>query len=235
MRAVIFDWGGTLTPWRSMDHLTGWLAYTSVVYPGKPGAAAALAAKLHAEEESAWARARTEQREFPLGQVLAAAGAPSNEDALAAFRTYWEPATHTDPEVMPLLENLRSRGLRVGVLSSTGWPAAWHEDVFRRDGVFDLFHGCVWSSDLAWTKPHAAAFRAAMAAVDVDDPSACVYVGDRPYDDISGSKAVGMRAVLVPHSTIPPHQQVPVDVRPDAVIQRLSELPSVLDRWAATA
>jgi FMN hydrolase / 5-amino-6-(5-phospho-D-ribitylamino)uracil phosphatase len=89
----------------------------------------------------------------------------------------------------------------------------------------------VWSSDLEYTKPHADAFLAAMEAVGVDDPADCVYVGDRLYDDISGAKSVGMRAVLVPHSDIPAYQRVPVNVEPDAVIQRLSDLPDVLERW----
>ena len=231
MQAVIFDWGGTLTPWRTMDHLAGWRSYAAVLHADEPALAAKMASALHDAEESAWQRVRAEHRAFTLAQVFADAGVPVDDGALAAFRQYWEPATYTDPEVAPLLKTLRARGLRVGVLSSTGWPGVWHEDVFRRDGVFDLFHGCVWSSDLEWTKPHPEAFRAAMTAIEVDDPSACVYVGDRPYDDISGSKAVGMRAVLVPHSEIPPNQQVPVDVEPDAVIQRLADLPSVLDRW----
>lgn len=231
MRAVIFDWGGTLTPWRTMDHLAAWRTYSTSLYPRDPEKAESMAEALLAAEESAWARTRVEHRAFTLEQVVAATGAPVDEDALTAFRTFWEPATYTHPEVASVLETLRGRGLRVGVLSSTGWPAAWHEDMFRRDGVLDLFHGCVWSSDLEWTKPHPEAFRAAMAAVDVNDPTACVYVGDRPYDDIHGSKALGMRAVLVPHSPIPPHQQVPVAVEPDAVIQRLADLPGVLDGW----
>ncbi|WP_297658542.1 HAD hydrolase-like protein [Pseudonocardia sp.] len=56
-------------------------------------------------------------------------------------------------------------------------------------------------------------------------------MGDRPYDDISGAKGAGMRAVLVPHSDIPAVQQVPVDVHPDGVIQRLSDLPELIAGW----
>ena len=63
------------------------------------------------------------------------------------------------------------------------------------------------------------------------DPARCVYVGDRPYDDVSGAKAVGMRAVLVPHSDIPAHQQVPVDVAPDGVLHRLADLPELIADW----
>jgi putative hydrolase of the HAD superfamily len=130
-----------------------------------------------------------------------------------------------------MLTALRARGLRLGILSSTPWPAAWHEEWLRRDGVLHLFDACVWSSDLVWTKPHPDAFRAALDAVGVGDPGRTVFVGDRPYDDVSGAKAVGMRAVLVPHSDIPLAQQVPVDVTADAVIQRLADLPELIAGW----
>ena len=33
------------------------------------------------------------------------------------------------------------------------------------------------------------------------------------------------------HSDIPPHQQVPVDVVPDGVVQRLADLPGLLAGW----
>lgn len=231
MRAVIFDWGGTLTPWLTIDHLAAWRSYADALHPDDPARAADVAVAALAAEETAWQLARTEHKAFTVAQVLAAAEVAVDDAALHAYRTFWDFATITDPEVAPMLTALRERGLRTGVLSSTAWPAAWHEEILRRDGVLDLFDGWIWSSDLPWTKPHRESFLAAMAAVGVDDPADCVYVGDRPYDDVSGAKAVGMRAILVPHSDIPPHQQVPVDVEPDAVIQSLAELPNVLDRW----
>ncbi|HEY0454585.1 HAD family hydrolase [Actinophytocola sp.] len=233
MRAVIFDWGGTLTPWRTIDYLAAWRSYADVLHPGDADQAVRVAAAVHAAEEAAWRLVRDEHRAFTIGQVLAATGTPEHDGGFAAYRTFWDQATYTDPDVAPLMKALRDKGLRIGILSSTPWPAAWHEEVLARDGVLDLFHARVWSSDLEYTKPHATAFRAAMTAVGVEDPADCVYVGDRPYDDISGAKAVGMRAVLVPNSDIPAHQQVPVDVEPDAVVTRLAELEEVVDRWLA--
>ena len=179
---------------------------------------------------------RDEHRAFTIADVLADAGLTpaahhSPAQAIDAYRDFWVQATHTDPEAEPMLQALRECGLRLGVLSSTPWPAEWHEDWLRRDGVLDAFDALVWSSDLPYTKPHPSAFHAAMDAVGITDPARCVYVGDRPYDDISGAKSVGMRAVLVPHSDIPPAQQVPVDVHPDGVIQRLSDLPDLVAGW----
>jgi HAD superfamily hydrolase (TIGR01509 family) len=231
MRAVIFDWGGTLTPWRPVDYRAAWRSYADVLHPGEGERADRVAAAILEAEDAAWRLARDEHRAFTIGQVLATAQAPEHDAGFAAYRMFWDQATHTDPEVAPLMKSLRDKGLRLGILSSTPWPAAWHEEVLARDGVRDLFHARVWSSDLEYTKPHPEAFRAAMAAVGVEDPADCVFVGDRPYDDISGAQAVGMRAVFVPHSVIPAEQQVAVDVSPDAVIQRLADLEEVVDRW----
>jgi FMN hydrolase / 5-amino-6-(5-phospho-D-ribitylamino)uracil phosphatase len=44
-----------------------------------------------------------------------------------------------------------------------------------------------------------------------------------------------MRAVLVPHSEIPTDQQMPVDVSPDAVIDRLADLLEHVDAWRDSA
>src|SRR6266536_814278 len=233
MRAVIFDWGGTLTPWRTVDYISAWRAYADVVHPDDATRAETLAAALVTAEEEAWTRARDHHLAFTTAQVLEAAGAPVSEAAFTAYRAEWDHATYTDPEVVPLIDALRGKGLRTGVLSSTAWPAAWHEEILRRDGVLDLFDARVWSSDLEYTKPHRSAFLAAMAAVGVDDPGDCVYVGDRMYDDVHGAKAAGMRAVLIPNSQIPAYQVVPVEVEPDAVVRRLSELPAVLEAWLA--
>ncbi len=220
-----------MTPWRTVDALAGWRAYADVVHPGDSVGATQLAEAIRVAEEAAWIRVRDEHRAFTIAQVLEAAGAPAVEAAFVAYRASWDHATYTDPEVAPLIKALRDRGLRTGVLSSTSWPGTWHEEMLQRDGVLDLFDAVVWSSDLEYTKPHKAAFLAAMAAVDIDDPADCVYVGDRLYDDVSGAKAIGMRAVHIPNSDIPEYQLVPVDVEPDAVVTRLSELPAVLEPW----
>lgn len=228
---MIFDWGGTLTPWRSVDQQAGWHAFARIAHPDDEDRARQAAQALFDADRARWATVRDEHRAFTLAHVLADAAATHDERALDAYREFWVQATHTDPEAAPMLAALRGRGLKLGVLSSTPWPAEWHEDWLRRDDVLHYFDATVWSSDLPWTKPHPSAFQAALDAVGVTDPARAVYVGDRPYDDISGAKAVGMKAVLVPHSDIPAEQQVPVDVSPDGVLHRLADLPELLRGW----
>ena len=220
--AVLFDWGGTLTPWHTIDLAEGWRSC---------GLGDDAAARLLAAEDAVWARARDERRSGTMDEVFAAAGVTAGPAELAAYYAFWEEHTYTDPDVRPLWTALRERGVRIGVLSNTLWPRAEHERVFRRDGVLDLIDGAVYTSEIAWTKPHPAAFRAALDAVGVADPGRAVFVGDRPWDDVHGAREAGMRAVLVPHSDIPAYQRGPVDGEPDAVVQRLADLLAVLDGW----
>ena len=58
-----------------------------------------------------------------------------------------------------------------------------------------------------------------------------VMVGDRPFDDIGGGKAVGMRTVLIGGPSA--RGQVPAhDVEPDAVVERLGDVLACIDAWS---
>jgi putative hydrolase of the HAD superfamily len=225
VRAVIFDWGGTLTPWHGIDHDELWLAVCSRHYPAEE--ASAVAAAIRAAEIQHWALGEDAHRSSTLDAVFARAGVAPSAEFLASYFDAWDPHTFTDPDALALLRELRGRGVRVGVLSNTMWPRAAHERIFRRDGILELIDGAVYTSEIPWVKPHPEAFRAAMHAVGVAEPAACVFVGDRPYDDVHGAKALGMRAVLIPNSGVPAFD----GAVPDAVITRLAELPRHLDNW----
>ena len=245
IEAVIFDWGGTLTPWHPIDLGEQWRVFAREIHgmpfgsdeipPADLSAAHDLADRILRVEEEAWRRGRTEHRSANLDDILRVAGLEPEHDrhllALAAYRGFWEPHTVTDPQVRPLWEGLRERGIRIGVLSNTIWSRDYHRGIFERDGVLDLIDGDVYSSEIDHVKPHPKAFEAALAAVGVD-AGAAVYVGDRIYEDVHGPQQLGMRAILVPHSDIPLAQQVSVDAVPDGTAYQLLDILSIVDGWA---
>jgi putative hydrolase of the HAD superfamily len=225
VQAVIFDWGGTLTPWHSINIEQLWLTICELHFPAAE--AAMHAASLHAAEQELWRAAFSQHRSATMKQLFELADVVPTDALLASYTKAWEPHTFTDPQVAGLLGYLRERGTRIGVLSNTMWPRSWHEEVFRRDGVLHLIDAAVYSSEIDWTKPHPEAFGAAIAAVGASDPESCVFVGDRPYDDVHGAQAVGMRTVLIPNSDVPAFDTAV----PDAVIGSLSELRPLVESW----
>jgi putative hydrolase of the HAD superfamily len=237
VRAVIFDWGGTLTPWHTIDLARQWHLFAEHYGPHE-GAAPDLAERILAAEAAAWRRQREDGGSARIADILAEAGVesdhPGHSAAHTAYEEFWEPHTYTDPDVAPLFRGLRERGVKVGVLSNTIWTRGFHDGVFARDGVLDLIDGSVYSSEIDHAKPHPEAFAAALAAVGESDPTCCAYVGDRPYEDVHGAQRAGLRAILVPHSDIPHDQQVRLDVRPDAVVERLLDVLTVVDVWAGS-
>jgi putative hydrolase of the HAD superfamily len=205
---VIFDWGGTLTPWHTIDVAELWTSVCALHFPATD--ATAFAAALHAAESQLWRLSAQAHRSATMDALFELAGVAATADLLASYVRAWEPHTYTDPDVPGLFRHLRARGIRVGVLSNTMWPRRWHDDVFRRDGVLDLIDGAVYTSEIR-----------------APDPARCVFVGDRPFDDVHGAQQAGLRAVLVPNSDVPPY----ASAVPDAVISRLAELPSLLASW----
>ena len=105
----------------------------------------------------------------------------------------WVHAHHFElyDDARPALTELRSRGLRVGLLSNTA----------RDLDVFVAHHGlevdAVLSSRVhGKTKPHETIFRR-MLELLASPPGEAVMVGDTLEDDVEGARAVGMHAVLV--------------------------------------
>src|SRR4051794_37648238 len=194
--AVIFDWGGTLSVFADIDMADMWR-----VAARHPSAAHEddLCRRLVAVEQSFWQRTETDQQSFRLAELLAAASAEVGldvaeavlEEAALHHLDSWTPHISHDADAAPTLAALRDRGVRIGLLSNTHWPRTFHEHFLERDGLEQLIDARCYTSEMAVTKPHPDAFRHAMDAIGVDDPTAVVFVGDRPFDDIWGAKRLG--------------------------------------------
>ena len=105
----------------------------------------------------------------------------------------WERADHFElfEDALPVLDDLRERGLKLGLLSNTGRDL----DLFVAHHGIDV-DAILTSRVHGKTKPHETIFRAMLEKLDVPADGA-VMVGDDPEDDVAGARAIGMRAWLV--------------------------------------
>lgn len=231
LRAVVFDWGGTLSVHADVDMVDMWRLAADHLGPDR---AEEVCATLVECEARTWSWVAQDQRPATSSQILAMASAELGldvaeavlEEAAVRHLDSWTPLIEHDPDAAPTLAALRQRGLRIGLLSNTHWPRAFHEHFLERDGLVELIDVRCYTSEMTRTKPHHDAFRTVLDQLGVDDPSQAVHVGDRAYDDVWGAKQAGLRGVLRRNPLVPGH-----DVEPDAVIDRLPELLPLIDGW----
>ncbi len=119
------------------------------------------------------------------------------------------------------LEVIRSLGLRGAVVANSR-SGEMVSRKLEEEGVLDLLDGVVASGEVGYAKPHPEIFRRALELTE-SEPWESVMIGDDPEADVAGAKAVGMMAVHVP-------AKGEGDPRADAVVERLSDLPSILNR-----
>lgn len=117
------------------------------------------------------------------------------------------------------LEALRDRGIRMGIISNTIWPAEFHEADLKRFGIDGFFDVTVFSSAVGYRKPHPAIFEIALNKLGAT-PEETAYVGDYPERDIVGAQNAGLLSVLKRH----PNRKRPDDIVPDITIRNLSQL-----------
>ncbi|MBI3974381.1 MAG: HAD family hydrolase [Chloroflexi bacterium] len=130
-----------------------------------------------------------------------------------------------DDSLATLVE-LRRRGIKLALISNTAWPGELHTRDLRRFGLDAFFDVLTYSSEVPHTKPHPSIFLETLEKLGGIPPEAAVHVGDRIVDDVHGAQGAGMQGVLKFHP-----RRVPVPgIEPDARIDRLEELPDVLER-----
>lgn len=236
VEAVIFDWGGTLSEWAVVEFDEMWQMAARHLAPHLGEDEEALTRRLVEVELEAWARTQTDSRSFTFADLVGRASRALGVDIADAlvdeasdfYLDGWLPHIAHFEDAAPTLEALRAQGIRTALLSNTHWPRDFHERMLERDGLAHLLDARLYTSELPYMKPHAQAFRAALDALEVADPSRAVYVGDRLYDDVHGAKRVGLRAIHRRNDYAPPY-----DAQPDAVIDVLADIPPILERWRA--
>lgn len=203
-QAVFFDVGETLAH----------------VHPSVGEVYARLAAGHGAEVDCAGLQARFEEtwkemassvprganryRVYPGGElgwwreVVRRSFGGSGFDPMPHFREFFDAfsgsgAWRAFPETRRVLEGLRDRGLRLGVISNwdSRLPSVLEALELRR-----YFSLVLWSSAEDVEKPCREIFERAARRCGVE-PARALHVGDRLEEDYRGARSAGLRAVLV--------------------------------------
>jgi HAD superfamily hydrolase (TIGR01509 family) len=205
LKAVLFDWDGTLIDSYHAD---------SQAYLG-----------LFQELEVGWGLAELERHYSPdWYTVYRAAGIVESrwDDADRIWRTHYKKhSSRLMPATRRVLDQLRRR-YKLGLVTSGD-----RDRVTRQLREFNLtrsFPTRVCGGDTREKKPHPAPLNTALKQMKVK-PAECVYVGDTP-EDIEMSRAAGVRAIAV-LGPFPTETRLR-SANPEFLLNDLQELPGLL-------
>jgi len=214
INAILFDWDGTLVDSQAAIMASYRESTTEVLgkaYPSTP-------------EEWVVVRPMRAQESFGLmsddPEVV--------EQLIASYNVAYlknsAELAHAFPGTREVLEGLRARGLRTGVVTSKGRSRM--ESDAQRFGLEGLFDVLVTGDESAERKPHPGPVIDALHILGIDGGSA-IYVGDGPQDVIA-SRGAGTLAVSCSYGLHGPEECLAEG--PDYLIDDIRELPAVVDR-----
>ena len=198
LEAVLFDWGDTLMRWQwdpellTAGHEAGLRAIGREPLPS-------LTTRFRdAYLPLLWVPGTLEEVEYPalVRTVLGEEGIDVDDDELDRFleaeHDAWSSACMLASTTHALLEALRDRELKVGLVSNAlDPPHLLHRDLARL-GMAQRLDVAVFSSEVGWRKPHPAIFERALDRIGAE-PRKTLFVGDTLATDIAGAAVIGMR------------------------------------------
>ncbi len=202
--AVLFDWGHTLYDFVFDEELleAGWDAGLDALELDSRPDHVAVAARFREEYlPRIFAPGTIEEVEYPalIHELLGEFGVEADEDGLARFleaeHAAWAPARRMGDSTHALLDSLRARDLKLGLVSNAFDPP-WllHRDL-EQMGLAERLDAVVFSSEVGRRKPDPLIFETALGRLGVEAERA-LFVGDRRYEDVRGASELGMKTVL---------------------------------------
>jgi putative hydrolase of the HAD superfamily len=201
IRAVFFDWGNTLAAWEFDPEL---------FVEGHVRGLAALGPQAPPQEVFTEAFG---ERVLPLllgpgedevdyvaevGSLLASLGVDADDGAVWRFveaeHRIWRPTHRIEPDVIDLLDALRDRDLKVGLVSNVFDPPSLMHGLFAELGLLARLDAVALSTEVGKRKPHPAIFASALGQAGVL-PAEAVMVGDRLREDVGGAQEAGLAAI----------------------------------------
>ena len=202
--AVLFDWGHTLMDFVWDDEFIADGHRAGLEAIGRDGLPDLdrLGEHFRAHYEPLfWVPGTVEELEYPglVRRLLGDFDVEVTDEELNAFleaeHAAWGQARQLGAHTHALLDSLRGRGLKTGLVSNAfdpGWLL--HRDL-EQMGVAERLDMAVFSSEVGRRKPDPLIFQAALDRLGVSGEDA-LFVGDRRYEDVRGAKELGMTTVL---------------------------------------
>jgi len=145
------------------------------------------------------------------------------DSLFAITQTNWE----LEGDALPALRKLVENGYRLGIISNAGDDVDVQQ-LARKFGITQFFDFILTSAACSYRKPHPRIFELALANWYCP-PNEAVMVGDNIDADIRGAQSAGMYGIWL-NRRADPKTEDRKRVQPDASLSLLSELPAVLDR-----
>ena len=211
MNTVLFDLGGTLVQYYGQNQIPGILkqAITEVQTYLQMNGLLQVPSKtiwqVVEEENHEASDYRVRPLEKRLTHIFQLNDSRQSKELLEALcRCFLTPIfsrAHRYADALPVLQQLRSAGYKLAIVSNTAWgsPAhLWREEIARH-GLDKLVDEAVFCTDIGWRKPAAQIFAYTLEKLDAK-PEDCIFVGDDPRWDFFGPRAVGIESVLLDRS-----------------------------------
>ncbi len=114
--------------------------------------------------------------------------------------SYWSPSLAApatlNAEAPELLQRLRKRNLKIGLVCNTGrGPGHALRELMRREGILDYFDATVFSDEIGYGKPDPRIFLTAAERLELK-PRDILHVGDNLENDVRGAQSAGMKTIL---------------------------------------
>ena len=123
------------------------------------------------------------------------------------------------PEVISVLQSLKDRGVRMGIVSNTTNPVFMKENEMQATGLKPFFEFAIYSSATPYRKPHPSIFELAADNLSLR-PEEILFVGDSLALDVKGAQGAGMKSAWLNRH----RNNLPADINPEYELHSLEDL-----------
>lgn len=157
-------------------------------------------AKVYSADENLWSEHELQMKMWLDGyrKLLEAVGVTEDLEPLvnAIYNEYDKPEVWaTFPKAIETLEELKSRGYKIGIISNWGWGL---KDLLDSIGFAASIDLVICSADVNTHKPLPEIFEIALEKMG-STAEESIHVGDHTVADVDGAAAVGITPVLIKH------------------------------------